>query len=112
MAARRDSFAERQINRGPRAPKTAPPRISVFIRFAIDFALGSHSVRIRFAFGSVSVRVPPRLAQQGHDLAIALPPCQVDGRLAVLVSESHIGAAFEKALGDREVVADCRGMQS
>ena len=75
----------------------------------------SHSVRIqisiRFAFGSVSVRVP-RLAQQGHDLALALLPCEVDGRLAALGSKSRIGAPFEKTLGDREVAVDCRVMQS
>ncbi|KOO28069.1 hypothetical protein Ctob_012276 [Chrysochromulina tobinii] len=66
---------------------------------------------IRFAFGSVSVRVP-RLAQQGHDLALALLPCEVDGRLAALGSKSRIGAPFEKTLGDREVAVDCRVMQS
>jgi hypothetical protein len=85
------------------APKTAPPLLS-----------GFHSIRnrfrIRFAFGSVSIRVP-RLAQQGHDLAPALLPCFVDGRLAV-ISKSHIGAPFEKTLGDREVADVCRAMQS
>ncbi len=112
MAARRDSLAERQIIPGPRAPKTAPPRISVFIRFAIDFAFGSrsnqHSIRIRFG---VSIRIP-RLAQQGHDLALALLPCDVEGPPAVNVSESHIGAPFEETLGDRGVAVVCRPMQS
>jgi hypothetical protein len=36
----------------------------------------------------------------------------VDGRLAANVSESQIGASFEKALGDREVALVCREMQS
>jgi len=112
MTDRRDSFAERQIIPGPRAPKTAPLRISVFIRFAMI----SHSVRIqfsiiRFAFGSVSIRVP-RFAQQGHDLAVAILPCQVEGRLAAKVLKRQIGAAFEKSLDDREAAPGCRLMQS
>ncbi len=112
MAARRDfMFAERQIIPGPHAPKTAPPRISVFIRIAIDFAFGSHSIRIRFAFGSVSIRVP-RLAQQGHGLALEMLPCQIDGRLAPLGSKRQIGASFEEKLGDREAAFVCRPMQS
>jgi hypothetical protein len=53
----------------------------------------------------------PGLAQQGHDLALAILPCVVDGRLAPLGSKSCIGAAFEKALGGREVAVVCRGMQ-
>ena len=60
---------------------------------------------------SVFIRVPG-LAQQGHDLALAILPCDVEGRIAVLGSKSHIGAPFEKALGDREVAAESRAMQS
>jgi hypothetical protein len=55
-------------------------RIQFRIRFAFKSAFDSqsisHSVRIQFsiqfAFGSVSIRVP-RLAQQGHDLALSRP---------------------------------------
>jgi len=59
----------------------------------------------------VHARGVPRLAEERHDLALALPPCQVDGRPAVLVSKRRIGAPFEKALGDREVAVACRAMQ-
>jgi hypothetical protein len=55
----------------------------------------------------------PRLAQQGHDLDLAHHPCRVEGRVAEKVfNKSHIGAPFEKALGDREVALECRAMQS
>jgi hypothetical protein len=57
-------------------------------------------------------RLPtPRLAEERHDLAIAMLPCPVEGRPAVLVSKRRIGAPFEKALGDREVAPVCRDMQ-
>jgi hypothetical protein len=67
---------------------------------------------------SVFIRV---LAQQGHDLALFLPLCVVEGRLAAqkpLGSEPRIGsqrricASFEETLGDREVTVVCRAMQS
>ena len=53
-----------------------------------------------------------RLAQQGVDLAVAHPPCQVKGRQAVTELERRIGASFEETLGDREVALPCRVMQS
>jgi hypothetical protein len=71
---------------------------------------------IRFPW-SVFIRVP-RLAQQGHDLALALRPCVVEGRLAALGSVLRIGsqrricASFEETLGDREVALESRPMQS
>ena len=71
---------------------------------------------IRFPW-SVFIRVP-RLEQQGHDLALALLPCVVEGRPAALGSELRIGserrirASFEETLGDREVTVVCRAMQS
>ena len=96
MTIGRHSFAERPKTRGPRAPKTAP----LHIRSA---ALGNQCACAR--------RIP-RLADERHDLALATLPCEVEGRLiAVLGSKRHIGAPFEKALGDREVAVVCRPMQ-
>ena len=66
---------------------------------------------------SVFIRVP-RLAQQGHDLALALLPCVVEGRPAALGSDRRTGsqrricASFEETLGNREVALECRPMQS
>ena len=94
MTIGRHSFAERPKTRGPRAPKTAP-RTSARQRWAI----------------SVHARGVPRLAEERHDLALAILPCVVDGRLAVSGSKRRIGAPFEKALGDREVAFVCRFMQ-
>jgi hypothetical protein len=74
-------------------------------------ASASKSLRNQASVG-LHPRGVPRLAQQGYDLALAPLPCLVEGRLAVIVSESRIGAAFEKALGDREVAAESRAMQS
>jgi hypothetical protein len=68
------------------------------------------SARQRWAI-SVHARGVPRLAEERHEIAMALLPCVVDGRLAVLVSKRRIGAPFEKALGDREVAVECRFMQ-
>ena len=68
------------------------------------------SARQRWAI-SVHARGVPRLAEERHDLARALLPCPVEGRLAALGSKRHIGAPFEKALGDREVAVACRVMQ-
>jgi hypothetical protein len=59
----------------------------------------------------VHARGVPRLAEERHDLALAILPCEVEGRLAGLVSKRRIGAPFEKALGDREVAVGCREMQ-
>ena len=100
MAARRPSFGERPKIRGPRAPKTAPHRLRMEIawRSCID--------------RSASARRIPRFAEQGHDVALAIRPCDVEGRLAVLVSECRIGAPFEKTLGDRGAAVECRPMQS
>jgi hypothetical protein len=95
MAARRHSFAERQAIGGPPKPHSD----------FIQFAFGTHSVRIQFAFSSVSIRVP-RLTQQGHDLAVALRLCPVEGRPAPLVSERRIRASFEETLGDRGVAVE------
>ena len=62
---------------------------------------------------SVFIRVPSsRLAQQILDLAVALLPCQVQGRLAGIGSEGRIRASFEETLGEREVAVECRVMQS
>jgi len=67
---------------------------------------------VRFAFlGSVFIRVP-RLAQQGDDLALAILPCVVEGRLAPLVLERRIRTSFEETLGDREAAVGYRVMQS
>ncbi len=54
----------------------------------------------------------PRLVQQGHDLAVAMHLCPVEGRVAVRVSERRIRASLEETLGDREVAPACRVMQS
>ena len=99
MAARCHSFGERPKNRGPRAPKTA---------------LTASAWKSRGIHASVTLRAArriPRLAQQGHDVALALRPCVVEGRLADIGSECRIGAPFEKTLGDREVAVDCSPMQ-
>jgi len=99
MAARRDSFAlgrQSVVRVRPRRRLTA----------SASKSLGNH------ASVGLHPRGVPSLAQQGHDLALALLPCDVDGSLAPLVSKSHIGAPFEKALGDREVAEVCREIQS
>ena len=54
----------------------------------------------------------PRLAQQGDDLALAILPCVVEGRLAPLVLERRIRTSFEETLGDREAAVGYRVMQS
>ena len=74
-----------------------------------------HTVFIRFAFDSHSVRIRvPRPAQQSHDLALAMLPGVVEGRLSaqVSVTERQIRASFEETLGDREAAEVCRPMQS
>ncbi len=88
-----------------------------------EVALCSRSVQL-FAVKHrpVFIRGVPRLTQQSHDLALAILPgypatvharsCQVEGSVAVLVSERRIRATFEETLGDREVAVGCRVMQS
>ena len=73
-----------------------------------QLAINSHSV---LAFRSVSIR-GPRLTQQGHDFAVVILPCVVEGSVAVLVSERRIRASFEETLDDREAAVDCRAMKS
>ena len=99
MAARRHSFGERPKNSGARAPKTAPHRLRIGI--ARQSCIGR----------SPSSRRLPRLAEERHDLAVAILPCPVEGRLAGLVSESQIRASFEQTRGDREVAVECGAMQ-
>ena len=99
MAARRHSFGERPKNSGARAPKTAPHRLRIGI--ARQSCIGR----------SPSSRRLPRLAEERHDLALALRPCEVEGRLAGIVSECQIRASFEQTRGDREVAVDCGPMQ-
>ena len=53
----------------------------------------------------------PRLAQQGHDVALAPRPCVVEGRLAGLVSECQIRPSFEQTRGAREAAVVCGDMQ-
>ena len=71
-------------------------------------------LRNRFAIKhrSVFIRGVPRLAQQGHDLAVAPLPCQVEGRPARKDSQRRIRASFEETLDDREAARVCRVMQS
>ena len=99
MAARRHSFGERPKNSGARAPKTAPHRLRIGI--ARQSCIGR----------SPSSRRLPRLAEERHDLALALRPCVVEGRLAVLVSECQIRASFEQTRGAREAAMVCGVMQ-
>ena len=99
MAARRHSFGERPKNSGARAPKTAPHRLRIGI--ARQSCIGR----------SPSSRRLPRLAEERHDLAVALRPCPVEGRLAGIVSECQIRPSFEQTRGDREVAVPCGVMQ-
>ena len=71
------------------------------------------SARQRWAIG-VHARGVPRLAEERHDLAMAILPCPVECRLVAvdgIGSKRRIGAPFEEALGDREVAVACRPMQ-
>ena len=67
---------------------------------------GSQSV----ARSSLAAGVPG-FSEEGDDLVVAILPREVEGRLAVLVSERRVGALLEKALDDREVALPCAVME-
>ena len=67
---------------------------------------GSQSV----ARSSLAAGVPG-FTEEGDDLVLAKSPREVEGRVAVLVSERRVGALLEKALDDREVAPGCATMK-
>ena len=118
----------RQAKAGPHVPTTAHACLCPRRRAA---ALAARSRSLALLWRRACA---PGLTEEGNDLVLATPPCDVEGRiaglieegddlvlaslpragegrLAPLVSERRVGALLEKALDDREVAPGCTVME-